>query len=126
MYDVVKDFLTLSTIYVRTIKYSIDCCVFAMFAVLSCLVICPFSFVVNTTTRTKTVNFDERFGPKYISNFRNQIYFEWYAFDVNVICILFATCTVVSTNTTDYIVKFQIMLTQSLIFKISNKKRSLV
>ena len=41
----------------------------------------------------------------------NQIYFEWYEFDICVVGILIATCTykpiVVSTNESESVIKFQ-------------------
>ena len=91
----------INMILIRTLQYSVEGCVFALLAV---FVINFLPFFVNATT-TKTVNFDEWF--ESLASYRsiclnlwigmsrpmNQIYFECYEFDVNIVIILIATCT---------------------------------
>ena len=48
----------------------------------------------------------------------NQTSFEWYEFDVNVVCLLIATCTYKSNECGEYELHRVFNIVDSLIFKI--------
>ena len=83
---------------VRTFKYSLEGCVFALLAALSLLLLRL--FFVNTTI----TNYNSSHSNPFISIISiflkayDQTYYKWYELNVNVVRILIATCTYKSTS----------------------------